>query len=83
MSIPMWDLHLLNLKTSNAETVAVLRVHHSLGDDVDVAVDVATRRQGQRTRCDEEGVMFDKGEVDDGGWRDGNSKMMLAAMAGM
>ncbi|KAK0579642.1 hypothetical protein LWI29_029136 [Acer saccharum] len=32
MSIPMWDLHLLNLKTSNAETVAVLRVHHSLGD---------------------------------------------------
>ncbi|KAK1554420.1 hypothetical protein Q3G72_011858 [Acer saccharum] len=32
MSTPMWDLHLLNLKTSNAETVAVLCVHHSLGD---------------------------------------------------
>ncbi|GAY68527.1 hypothetical protein CUMW_264850 [Citrus unshiu] len=29
---PMWDLHLLNIKTSDAESVAVLRVHHSLGD---------------------------------------------------
>lgn len=32
MSMPMWDLHLLNIKTSDAESVAVLRVHHSLGD---------------------------------------------------
>ena len=32
MSIPMWDLHLLNIKTSDAESVGVLRVHHSLGD---------------------------------------------------
>ncbi|TXG53476.1 hypothetical protein EZV62_022645 [Acer yangbiense] len=32
MSIPMWDLHLLNLKTSYAESTAVLRIHHSLGD---------------------------------------------------
>ncbi|KAL5778651.1 hypothetical protein ACOSQ2_009388 [Xanthoceras sorbifolium] len=32
MSIPMWDLHLLNIKTSTAESMAVLRVHHSLGD---------------------------------------------------
>ncbi|XP_044512232.1 wax ester synthase/diacylglycerol acyltransferase 6-like [Mangifera indica] len=32
MSIPMWDIHLLNVKTSDAESVAVLRVHHSLGD---------------------------------------------------
>lgn len=31
-SIPMWDLHLLNIKTRDAESVAVLRVHHSLGD---------------------------------------------------
>eukprot|EP00258_Populus_trichocarpa_P032374 XP_024448393.1 O-acyltransferase WSD1-like isoform X1 [Populus trichocarpa] len=32
MSIPMWDLHLLNIKTSNAESVGILRVHHSIGD---------------------------------------------------
>lgn len=31
-SMPMWDIHLLNLKTSDAESVAVLRLHHSLGD---------------------------------------------------
>ncbi|KAL5843272.1 hypothetical protein ACOSQ4_009230 [Xanthoceras sorbifolium] len=32
MSIPMWDLHLLNIRTSDAEAVAVFRIHHSLGD---------------------------------------------------
>ncbi|KAG6738717.1 hypothetical protein POTOM_058339 [Populus tomentosa] len=32
VSIPMWDLHLLNIKTSNAESVGILRVHHSIGD---------------------------------------------------
>ncbi|KAJ0017796.1 hypothetical protein Pint_10984 [Pistacia integerrima] len=32
MSMPMWDLHLLNVKTSEAESVSVLRVHHSLGN---------------------------------------------------
>ncbi|XP_017981017.1 PREDICTED: O-acyltransferase WSD1 [Theobroma cacao] len=32
LSIPMWDCHILNLKTSDAESVLVLRVHHSLGD---------------------------------------------------
>ena len=31
-SKPLWDLHLLNVKTSNAEVVAVFRIHHSLGD---------------------------------------------------
>ncbi|XP_004228362.1 wax ester synthase/diacylglycerol acyltransferase 11-like [Solanum lycopersicum] len=31
-SKPMWDLHLLNIKTSDAEAVAILRIHHSLGD---------------------------------------------------
>ncbi|KAM7511895.1 hypothetical protein LguiB_010770 [Lonicera macranthoides] len=31
-SKPMWDFHFLNLKTSNAESVGVLRVHHSLAD---------------------------------------------------
>ncbi|XVF63438.1 hypothetical protein PTKIN_Ptkin09bG0087200 [Pterospermum kingtungense] len=32
MSIPMWDCHILNLKTSDAESTLVIRVHHSLGD---------------------------------------------------
>lgn len=31
-SKPLWDLHLLNLKTSNAESVGIFRIHHSLGD---------------------------------------------------
>ncbi|KAJ9539157.1 hypothetical protein OSB04_031890 [Centaurea solstitialis] len=29
---PMWDLHLLNLKTSTAEAIGIFRIHHSLGD---------------------------------------------------
>ncbi|XP_065860208.1 wax ester synthase/diacylglycerol acyltransferase 11-like [Euphorbia lathyris] len=32
MSQPLWDMHLLNLKTKDAESVGVLRAHHSLGD---------------------------------------------------
>ncbi|XVE67224.1 hypothetical protein DITRI_Ditri08aG0142800 [Diplodiscus trichospermus] len=32
MSIPMWDCHILNLKTSDAESILVARAHHSLGD---------------------------------------------------
>ncbi|XP_076955730.1 wax ester synthase/diacylglycerol acyltransferase 11-like [Bidens hawaiensis] len=32
-SIPMWDLHLHNLKTSQAEAVGIFRIHHSIGDD--------------------------------------------------
>lgn len=32
MSIPMWDCHILNLQTSDAESTLVIRVHHSLGD---------------------------------------------------
>ncbi|XP_034708663.1 O-acyltransferase WSD1-like [Vitis riparia] len=31
-SKPLWDLHLLNVKTSDAEAVGVFRIHHSLGD---------------------------------------------------
>ncbi|CAH9063903.1 unnamed protein product [Cuscuta europaea] len=31
-SKPLWDLHLLNLRTADAEAVAILRIHHSLGD---------------------------------------------------
>ncbi|KAK7260407.1 hypothetical protein RIF29_26426 [Crotalaria pallida] len=32
MSKPLWELHLLNIKTSDAEAVAIFRIHHSLGD---------------------------------------------------
>ncbi|GJV43244.1 O-acyltransferase WSD1-like protein, partial [Tanacetum coccineum] len=31
-SKPMWDLHLLHLKTSDAEAIGIFRIHHSLGD---------------------------------------------------
>ncbi|KAE8660507.1 putative CAP [Hibiscus syriacus] len=31
---PLWDLHLLNLRTSESEAVGILRVHHSLGDGI-------------------------------------------------
>ena len=32
LSQPLWELHLLNIKTSDVEAVGVLRVHHSIGD---------------------------------------------------
>uniref|UniRef100_A0A7N0T4J1 diacylglycerol O-acyltransferase n=1 Tax=Kalanchoe fedtschenkoi TaxID=63787 RepID=A0A7N0T4J1_KALFE len=32
MSKPLWDLHLLNIKTSQAEATGVFRIHHSMGD---------------------------------------------------
>ncbi|XP_022757555.1 O-acyltransferase WSD1-like isoform X2 [Durio zibethinus] len=31
-SQPLWDLHLLNLRTLQSEAVSVFRIHHSLGD---------------------------------------------------
>ncbi|EEF39064.1 wax ester synthase/diacylglycerol acyltransferase 11 [Ricinus communis] len=31
-SQPLWDLHLLNISTSDAESIGVFRIHHSLGD---------------------------------------------------
>ncbi|KAG4388561.1 hypothetical protein GLYMA_09G196400v4 [Glycine max] len=31
-SKPLWELHLLNIKTSDAEAVSVFRIHHSIGD---------------------------------------------------
>ncbi|KAJ6297190.1 hypothetical protein OIU78_022840 [Salix suchowensis] len=34
MSIPMWDLHILNIRTLKAESVGIIRVHHSIGDGV-------------------------------------------------
>ncbi|KAL5568354.1 hypothetical protein UlMin_024929 [Ulmus minor] len=32
MSKPLWELHLLNLKCSQAESLGVFRIHHSVGD---------------------------------------------------
>ncbi|KAG8633563.1 wax ester synthase/diacylglycerol acyltransferase 11 [Manihot esculenta] len=31
-SIPLWDVHILNLETSEAKSTVIIRVHHSLGD---------------------------------------------------
>ncbi|KAJ9145856.1 hypothetical protein P3X46_028188 [Hevea brasiliensis] len=31
-SMPMWDIHILKVKTSEAESTSILRVHHSIGD---------------------------------------------------
>ncbi|XP_020264096.1 O-acyltransferase WSD1-like [Asparagus officinalis] len=33
-SQPLWDFHIINMRTSEAEAVAILRIHHSLGDGV-------------------------------------------------
>ncbi|XP_004231223.2 wax ester synthase/diacylglycerol acyltransferase 11-like [Solanum lycopersicum] len=32
MSKPLWDFHILNVKTSHAEATSVFRIHHSIGD---------------------------------------------------
>lgn len=32
LSKPLWELHLLNIKTSDAEAVGIFRIHHSMGD---------------------------------------------------
>uniref|UniRef100_A0A7N0U0U7 Diacylglycerol O-acyltransferase n=1 Tax=Kalanchoe fedtschenkoi TaxID=63787 RepID=A0A7N0U0U7_KALFE len=45
-SKPLWDLHLINLRTSDAESVAIFRVHHSLGDGMSlVSLLLACTRQ--------------------------------------
>ncbi|XP_031111362.1 O-acyltransferase WSD1-like [Ipomoea triloba] len=36
MSRPLWDLHILNLKTQDAQALAVLRMHHALGDGASI-----------------------------------------------
>lgn len=32
LSKPLWELHLLNIKTSDAESIGIFRIHHSIGD---------------------------------------------------
>ncbi|KAH0726583.1 hypothetical protein KY284_002448 [Solanum tuberosum] len=34
MSKPLWDFHILNVKTCHAEATSVFRIHHSIGDGV-------------------------------------------------
>ncbi|KAF3664171.1 putative clustered mitochondria protein -like protein isoform X1 [Capsicum annuum] len=34
MSKPLWDFHVLNMKTSQTEATCIFRFHHSLGDGV-------------------------------------------------
>ncbi|WZZ40161.1 hypothetical protein YC2023_036420 [Brassica napus] len=34
MSRPLWEFHVLNVKTSNAKSVGIGKLHHSLGDGV-------------------------------------------------
>ncbi|XP_057428587.1 wax ester synthase/diacylglycerol acyltransferase 11-like [Lotus japonicus] len=32
LSKPLWELHILNIKTTDAEAVSIFRIHHSMGD---------------------------------------------------
>ncbi|XP_074319828.1 wax ester synthase/diacylglycerol acyltransferase 5-like [Silene latifolia] len=34
LSKPLWEIHLLNIKTREANSVAVFRIHHSIGDGI-------------------------------------------------
>lgn len=45
-SKPQWEVHLLNVKTSDAEAVAIYRIHHSIADGMSlVALILAHSRQ--------------------------------------
>ncbi|KAK4738926.1 hypothetical protein R3W88_002623 [Solanum pinnatisectum] len=34
ISKPLWDIHILNVKTSHAEATSIFRFHHSIGDGI-------------------------------------------------
>lgn len=34
MSKPLWELHILNIRTSDAEAMGLFKIHHSLGDGI-------------------------------------------------
>ncbi|KAF1002872.1 hypothetical protein AG4045_006638 [Apium graveolens] len=45
-SKPLWDIHLLNVKTSEAEALIIYRIHHSIGDGMSLmALILAHSRQ--------------------------------------
>ncbi|KAG2332460.1 hypothetical protein Bca4012_017969 [Brassica carinata] len=37
MSTPLWEFHVLNIKTSNAESLGIGKFHHSLGDGIKIS----------------------------------------------
>ncbi|KAJ0817309.1 putative O-acyltransferase, WSD1, chloramphenicol acetyltransferase-like domain superfamily [Helianthus annuus] len=51
-SKPLWDLHLLNIKTTDAEGTGVFRFHHSLGDGLSLmTLFLACTRQSSDTEA--------------------------------
>ncbi|KAM3247725.1 wax ester synthase/diacylglycerol acyltransferase 11 [Capsicum annuum] len=36
MTKPLWEVHILNVKTSEAEGVGILKLHHSIGDGISI-----------------------------------------------
>ncbi|PHU23316.1 hypothetical protein BC332_08423 [Capsicum chinense] len=36
MTKPLWEVHILNVKTSEAEGVGILKLHHSIGDGMSI-----------------------------------------------
>ncbi|MCE3051404.1 hypothetical protein HAX54_049738, partial [Datura stramonium] len=36
MTKPLWEVHILNVKTSEAEAVGILKLHHSIGDGMSI-----------------------------------------------
>ncbi|KAL9225399.1 hypothetical protein vseg_001331 [Gypsophila vaccaria] len=46
LSKPLWELHLLDLKTKDADTIGIFRVHHSIGDGISlISLVLACTRQ--------------------------------------
>ncbi|KAH9603614.1 hypothetical protein KSS87_015990 [Heliosperma pusillum] len=46
LSKPLWEIHLLNIKTKDANSIAVFRIHHSIGDGISlVSLVLACTRQ--------------------------------------
>lgn len=36
MTKPLWEVHILNVKTSEADGVGILKLHHSIGDGISI-----------------------------------------------
>lgn len=51
-SKPLWDLHILDIKTTNDEGTGVFRVHHSLGDGFSLmTLFLSNTRQSSNTQA--------------------------------
>ncbi|KAL9250230.1 Wax ester synthase/diacylglycerol acyltransferase 11-like protein [Drosera capensis] len=49
LSKPLWEFHVLNVKTSNAESVGIFKIHHSLGDGMSlVSLTLAASRKSSK-----------------------------------